>query len=148
MPGTPSIGPTINSLLLPLQLVWDLAEPQYIWLNATLARVNRTETPWLILIGHRALYCTKTDDGECNSEAETLRDGFLGVEFGLEALCLAHGCDLVWSGHTHHSERTWPVAKGTATQLNYVEPRGPVYIQSGIAGACAVFILSFGRTNR
>jgi hypothetical protein len=51
---------------------------QWLWLNATLATINRTVTPWLFVIGHRAMYCTKTTDGECNSEAETLRYGFLG----------------------------------------------------------------------
>lgn len=73
--------------------VWSLAKPQYEWLEAFLPTVNRTETPWLVFYSHRALYCTKTTDGECNSEAETLRYGFFGVEYGLEALLHKFGVD-------------------------------------------------------
>jgi hypothetical protein len=115
-------------------LVYGLAEPQWRWLNASLAAVDRAATPWVVVIGHRAMYCTKTTDGECNSEAEALRYGFFSTYWGLEALLLQYGVDLYIAGHTHHYERTWPVREGVAAQLNYDAPSAPVHVQSGIAG--------------
>jgi acid phosphatase type 7 len=115
-------------------LVWPLAGPQWDWLQSRVALINRTETPWVVVIGHRAMYCTKTDDGECNSEAETLRYGQLEQFWGLESLLVAAGADFYFAGHTHHYEACWPVREGTATQTDYVNPRATVHIQSGIAG--------------
>ena len=83
---------------------------------------------------HRASYCTKSTDAECNSEAEALRNGQLGVRAPLEKLLAQYAVDFYFSGHTHHMERTWPVVRGAATQTNYHNPRGTVHIQSGIAG--------------
>ena len=78
-------------------LVWDRAGGQWAWLNKTLAGVDRSVTPWIVLATHRAMYCTKVaNDGECNSEAETLRYGFLGLEYGLEQLLVQYGVDLVF----------------------------------------------------
>jgi len=114
--------------------VWHLAAPQYAWLQAFLPTVNRTETPWLVFYSHRALYCTKTTDGECNSEAETLRYGFLGLEYGLEALLHEYGVDFAFAGHTHHFEATWPVYKNASTAHSYDAPSATIYVQSGIAG--------------
>jgi hypothetical protein len=115
-------------------LVYPLLDEQYAWLQRALAAFNRSATPWLIVLNHRASYCTKTEDPECNSEAEAIRNGQLGVRAPLEPLLAKYGVDFVFSGHTHHYERTWPVMRGAATQANYVEPRGTVHIQSGIAG--------------
>ena len=115
--------------------VWHFAQPQWEWLARELPKVNRAVYPWLLLIPHRALYCTKVaDDGECNSEAEALRYGQLGLYWGLEQLCIKYGVDLVFAGHTHHYEVTWPVKNATATQKDYVNPRATVHVQSGIAG--------------
>ena len=115
-------------------LVYNLLDAQYAWLKAALQRVNRTRTPWLVFLVHRAAYCTKSTDGECNSEAETLRKGQLGVRAPLETLLQQYGVDFYFSGHTHHYERTWPVLAGAATAQHYVNPRATIHIQSGIAG--------------
>jgi hypothetical protein len=60
-------------------LVYGLAQPQWEWLNQTLASVDRNVYPWIVGFSHRALYCTKTTDGECNSESQTLRYGFVSI---------------------------------------------------------------------
>ena len=114
--------------------VYGLVQGQWEWLAAQLPLVNRTRYPWLIVVPHRAMYCTKTKDAECNSEAAALRDGQLGLFWGLEPLLIKHGVDMVFAGHTHHYEATWPVAKGASTQRDYVNPRATVHVQSGIAG--------------
>ena len=31
---------------------------QWAWLNADLAAVDRTKTPWLAMMGHRPMYCS------------------------------------------------------------------------------------------
>jgi hypothetical protein len=115
-------------------LVYDLAKPQYEWLDHALATVNRTETPWLIGAVHRAMYCTKTVDAECNHEAMVLRKGFGYRDYGLEQLLVKYGVDMYFAGHTHHYERTYPVKDGVATQHDYMNPKATVHIQSGIGG--------------
>lgn len=115
-------------------LVYPLASVQWEWLRSRLALVNRSITPWVVVIGHRAMYCTKTDDGECNSEAETLRYGQLEQYYGLESLLIEYGADFYFAGHTHHFENTFPVREALAMQTDYINPRGPIHIQSGIAG--------------
>eukprot|EP00004_Rigifila_ramosa_P024170 TRINITY_DN6934_c0_g1_i1.p1 TRINITY_DN6934_c0_g1~~TRINITY_DN6934_c0_g1_i1.p1 ORF type:complete len:435 (+),score=47.88 TRINITY_DN6934_c0_g1_i1:24-1307(+) len=114
--------------------VFPLAQPQYEWLDQALASVNRTESPWLIGVVHRAMYCTIDTGGECNREAETMRYGFGGSLYGLEELLLKYGVDLYFAGHTHHYERSWPVREGNPTQYDYTEPRAPIHIVSGIGG--------------
>jgi len=115
-------------------LCYDLLDEQYAWLEGAMKGIDRTRTPWIVFLVHRASYCTKTTDPECNSEAEALRYGQLGTRAPLEKLLAAYGVDFYFSGHTHHYERTFPVLRGVATQTNYSEPRGTVHIQSGIAG--------------
>jgi len=115
-------------------LVYPLLDEQYAWLEGALATIDRAKTPWVVFLVHRASYCTKTTDPECNSEAEALRNGQLGLRAPLEPLLAKYGVDFYFAGHTHHYERTWPVVRGASTQRNYTEPRATVHIQSGIAG--------------
>jgi hypothetical protein len=115
-------------------LVFPLLDSQYAWLVEAMKTIDRSTTPWVVFLVHRASYCTKSTDGECNSEAEALRNGQLGLRAPLEPLLAQYGVDFYFSGHTHHYERTWPVVRGASTQMNYEDPRGTVHIQSGIAG--------------
>jgi len=113
--------------------VYPLRPAIYDWLERDLMAVNRTRTPWLILIGHRAMYCEVDTGDECNLEAETIRNGLNGSR-AVEPLMLKYGVDMYFAGHTHHYQREWPVAHGQLVQTNYNNPRAPVHIQSGIAG--------------
>ena len=36
-----------------------LASKAFAWLEKDLAKVDRNKTPWLVVLGHRSLYCTK-----------------------------------------------------------------------------------------
>eukprot|EP00455_Lapot_gusevi_P054811 TRINITY_DN8855_c0_g1_i1.p1 TRINITY_DN8855_c0_g1~~TRINITY_DN8855_c0_g1_i1.p1 ORF type:complete len:455 (-),score=98.37 TRINITY_DN8855_c0_g1_i1:158-1522(-) len=120
--------------------VYPLAPPQLEWLRQDLSQVNRSVTPWLVVIGHRAMYCTENTDPECNAEAAAIRNGVTDLKSGqqlfggLEPLLLEFGVDLYFAGHTHHYMRTWPVKKAQLVQKDYVNPGGPVHIQSGIGG--------------
>jgi predicted phosphodiesterase len=71
---------------------------QYIWLAGDLASVNRTKTPWLVVIFHNPWYTTwggfKTED--CTRQA-------------MEPLFKQYEVDLVYNGHIHAYERSNPV---------------------------------------
>lgn len=45
-----------------------------------------------------------------------------------------HGVDVVFQGHTHFYERTWPMRDGKTVKKSYVEPGAPVYVTSGGGG--------------
>eukprot|EP00050_Salpingoeca_kvevrii_P007355 m.295622 g.295622 ORF g.295622 m.295622 type:complete len:472 (+) comp13230_c0_seq1:48-1463(+) len=118
--------------------VFHLAKQQALWLEQDLKSVDRTKTPWVLAFGHRAMYCTKSEDEECHGEAESIRNGGffpgVGTDAGIEPLLLKYGVEMYFAGHTHHYERTYPVARGSAVGKSYVNVKGVVHIQSGIAG--------------
>ena len=68
------------------------SEAQYAWLEADLAAVNRTQTPWVIVFGHRSIYCSC--DGDCDGAANTVREG----AYGMEAMFKKHAVDLWING--------------------------------------------------
>ena len=134
------------------QIYW-LLSIQHEWLRNDLERVNRSATPWIFVSCHRSLYCVKNDDNECNSEMLALRYGIpeFAYEnrintvdtppgdteprlFSLEQLFDEYAVDVVFNGHTHHYERSWPVSKGVVQQKDFMKPQAPVYVVAGIAG--------------
>ena len=68
------------------------AAAQYAWLEADLAAVNRTATPWVIVYGHRSIYCSC--DSDCDADATAVRDG----ANGMEELFMKHGVDIWING--------------------------------------------------
>lgn len=113
---------------------------QYTWLEKQLESVDRRKTPWVIVVGHRPLYCT-TDPFRCGagSEGFTLRYG-MNSSYGLEYLFEKYKVDLYLAGHEHDYERLWPirhdrVVNGTVNPSNpYEETEGTIYIVSGTGG--------------
>lgn len=112
----------------------DLRLAQYAWLEADLRRANanRHRVPWVIVHGHRSVYCSCDDD--CDESASILRDGPWGNgTLGYEDLFFAAGVDLFINGHEHDYERNWPTYKGNSHQSN-VDPKSTVYLVTGAAG--------------
>jgi hypothetical protein len=73
----------------------------------------------------------------CNAEALAIRYGLFNNQdwsWGIEKLLLKYGVDFYFAGHTHHTEITYPVAKGREVQLDYVNPKAPIHCQIGVAG--------------
>lgn len=70
--------------------------PQYAWLESELPKVNRAETPWLIVLVHSPWY---NSNNYHYMEGETMR-----VQF--ESWFVKNKVDVVFSGHVHAYERT------------------------------------------
>ena len=108
----------------------DLVEAQYNFVSQDLASVDRSVTPWVIVHGHRPLYCSC--DSDCDSSADTVRLGPDG-KFGMEELLHSHGVDMYICGHEHNYERMYDVYNGTSTRAT-VNPPSTVYVVTGDAG--------------
>ncbi|XP_049700211.2 acid phosphatase type 7 [Helicoverpa armigera] len=116
----------------------ELISSQYDWVKNDLQRANlpenRSKRPWIILFGHRPMYCSNILS-DCDSEST--RFGIDG-KWALEPFLKDYGVDLVIWAHEHSYERTYPlydgeVHKGSEEQP-YVNPGAPVHIITGSAG--------------
>ena len=103
---------------------------QMTWLTNDLikANTNRNSCPWLIVMGHQPLYCSKSAmEADCARNKSILRSQ-------LEDLFFEQGVDMYLSGHQHRYERTWPMYSSRAFQTDYTNPMAPVYIVNGAMG--------------
>lgn len=91
------------------------------FLEADLAAVDRSVTPWVIVGGHRPWY--STGGGGCAP-----------CQAAFEGLLYKYGVDLAVFGHVHNSQRFVPVVNGTADPAGMNNPKAPMYIVAGGAG--------------
>ncbi len=89
--GTPS-GVHIVSLSTEAYFFYNLTAAQYAWLDQDLAGVDRSKTPWVIVYGHRSIYCSC--DSDCDDAATDVRDG----PYGLEAIFNKYKVDIWING--------------------------------------------------
>jgi hypothetical protein len=101
---------------------WTRGSPQYKWLEADLAAVDRSVTPWVVVTAHRMMYSTQSD-------AST---GPALMRAQLEDLVIQHKVNLFLCGHQHSYERFCPVAQGKCVEDGR---SAPTYINAGTAGA-------------
>jgi hypothetical protein len=93
---------------------------QYKWLHTDLLSIDREITPWIIVVMHCPWYSSnKNHYGDTQTVA--MRDS-------MEELFYQYKINIVFSGHVHAYERTYPVYK------NKTDDRGPVYITIGDGG--------------
>lgn len=112
----------------------NMTQPTLDFLANTLNRTaeDKAAHPWLIVLGHRPLYCNKSSK-TCDKQALTMRSL-------LEDLMYKNGVDLYIDGHVHNYQRTTPVYNGTAIETPadveklYLNPQAPIYITTGGAG--------------
>lgn len=114
------------------------------WLEEDLKEANkhRDERPWVIVLGHRPLYCTSfaaANDTSCTADTTTLRDGLLNTTTGVrtggvEAIFDKYKIDMYLCGHRHNFERTYPVMKGKVTSKSYDNAPSPFQYLVGNAG--------------
>ena len=148
--GTPA-GVHFVAMSSEAYFYYNATEAQYEWLRADLAAVDRGRTPWLVVFGHRSIYCSCDDD--CDSDATVLRRGVGATNtsdgsWGMEALLNRFKVDLWINAHEHNVERMYAVINSTlATGASSGAPGGnasapevivdaaaPVYIINGAAG--------------
>uniref|UniRef100_A0A803LPA9 Purple acid phosphatase n=1 Tax=Chenopodium quinoa TaxID=63459 RepID=A0A803LPA9_CHEQI len=103
--------------------------PQYEWLENELPKVNRSETPWLIVLVHSPWYNSYNYH---YMEGETMRVMY-------ESWLVQYKVDVVFAGHVHayeRSERVSNIAFNITNNLcNPVKDRSaPVYITIGDGG--------------
>ncbi|KAK4494812.1 hypothetical protein PRZ48_014168 [Zasmidium cellare] len=91
------------------------------FLNADLASVDRSVTPWLIVAGHRPWY--STGGGGCGP-----------CQTAFESIFYRYGVDLAIFGHVHNSQRFLPIYNGTADPAGMQDPKAPMYIVAGGTG--------------
>ena len=124
----------------------ELIEAQWKWLENDLkvASGNRTSAPWIIVSGHRNIYCSCGSD--CDDDATKIRAGVLqsdGItyQFGLEQLLYKYKVDIWINGHLHAYERMFDVEPNETydhnagvTTRTTINPPGTIYIVTGNAG--------------
>ena len=85
-----------------------MIKDQYEWLLNDLieANNNRTNAPWIIIYGHKQIYCSDPYNNRPGGSAETLRDGVEDSNgnriYGLEDLFYEYGVDFYIAGHQHN----------------------------------------------
>ncbi|XP_017771060.1 PREDICTED: acid phosphatase type 7 [Nicrophorus vespilloides] len=116
---------------------------QYLWLENDLVEANlpenREKRPWIVVMGHRPMYCSNEDSDDCTHHETLTRVGLPFLHFfGLEKLLYDYGVDLnIWA-HEHSYERLWPIydykVYNGSYDRPYVNPGAPVHIVTGSAG--------------
>jgi hypothetical protein len=111
---------------------FSVGSPQWTWLAADLAGVDRTVTPWLFVSLHRPVYSSDQDEYTSHCPGAPLATA-------LEPLFAQHAVDLVLQGHEHCAERTHAIFNGTVVTPivngTYTNPAAPIYIVQGTSGA-------------
>ena len=122
---------------------WTQITVQYEWLKRDLEEAtkpeNRLKRPWIIVMGHRPMYCSSSDDDDCTKNESVVRKGIPILKaYGLEDLFYAYGVDLEIFAHQHNYERLWPVYDNNvfngSLEMPYTNPGAPVHITTGSAG--------------
>lgn len=99
---------------------------QYAWLDRELAK---SDAKWKFAYHHHPAYTSDGDDyGNTWTGVKESTLGDLNAR-SLVALYEKHGVDLVFNGHIHLYERTWPIRNGKVDRKN-----GITYITSGGGG--------------
>uniref|UniRef100_A0A2P2KMY6 Purple acid phosphatase n=1 Tax=Rhizophora mucronata TaxID=61149 RepID=A0A2P2KMY6_RHIMU len=103
--------------------------PQYQWLEKELGKVNRSETPWLIVLVHSPWYNSYNYHF---MEGETMRVMY-------EPWLVQYKVDVVFAGHVHAYERSerisnvaYNIVNGKCTPVK--DQSAPVYITIGDGG--------------
>lgn len=97
---------------------FDADSDQYKWLQADLAKVDRSKTPWIIVLLHAPWYNSNLAH---KGEGESMRKA-------MEEMLYSARVDLVFSGHVHAYERFTRVYDNEADQC------GPIYVTIGDGG--------------
>ena len=81
---------------------------QYNWLASDLAAIDRSVTPWVIVMSHRPMYSTVSASYQEN------------IQGAFQSLLLEHNVDAYLSGHIHWYERLYPMTSAGAADMDSV----------------------------
>eukprot|EP00755_Sulcionema_specki_P032407 Sspe_Gene.98667::Locus_72063_Transcript_1_1_Confidence_1.000_Length_678::g.98667::m.98667 len=131
------------------------------WFRRDLSQVNRTETPWVVVMSHYPFYKSENGglskeplaqqpwnvaeeceyqghDESCRPEgwkARPLKYTQEDYVKDLEPIMYEYGVDLYWAGHMHYYQMFHgPIRNGTLVHTGYVNPRGVAHACSGNGG--------------
>lgn len=116
---------------------------QFEWLKRDLEEANRPgereQRPWIVVYGHRPMYCSNSDGDDCTRLSDVVRTGLPILKmFGLEKLLWKYGVDIAIWAHEHSYERLWPlydnVVYNGSDEHPYRYPGAPIHIVTGSAG--------------
>jgi 3',5'-cyclic AMP phosphodiesterase CpdA len=93
------------------------------FVEADLASVDRSITPWVVVGGHRTWYSTGGSGNICAP-----------CQVAFEELMYKYGVDLGIFGHVHNAQRQMPLFNGTVDPNGMDDPKAPLYIVAGGAG--------------
>jgi hypothetical protein len=96
--------------------------PLMVWLSGDLAAVDRSVTPWIAVSVHAPWY---------NSNTEHQGDGE-PARVAMEAMFIAAGVSVVFSGHVHAYERSYPVNNNKVVAMG---PGSMTHFNIGDGGA-------------
>ena len=102
---------------------WEAARCTRPGCGADLGGVDRSKTPWLVVVVHRQIY---TDLAVPSDPVQA------AMQLNLEPILIAHGVDVVLTAHLHTYKRTCAVKDRKCVAAGAA---APVYIVDGTAGA-------------
>lgn len=98
-----------------------LMNQQINWLTKDLASVDRTKTPWVVVLGHRPFY--NSAGGICTN-----------CSAAFEPLFHQYGVDLYFCGHSHVYNRQAPIYNNVTDPNELNNPSSTWYIVNGAGG--------------
>lgn len=117
-------GP-LHVVMVHTELSSRTASRQHTFVAADLAAVDRSRTPWVIVMGHRQMY------GHCGSFCNAIQNQL----DDLEPLLAQHKVDIAFWGHIHYAQRTCPMLNGTCvTHKDNAGYDAPIHAIVGNAG--------------
>ena len=129
----------IHMAIINTEIDYTIDSPQWQWLDADLAAVNRSKTPWLIVSGHRPMYIDSSyrDPTDGGSGDINVMENLIA---NVEPLLLKYNVDLFWAGHNHAYQRQCTCANGACVEKpdatnTYRNPTAPLHLVVGTAGA-------------
>ena len=93
------------------------------WLQKDLGAVDRSVTPWVVVLAHRPWYASMDAVNLC-----------LTCQSTFEPIFNNHSVDLALFGHIHVYERSAPIKNNVTDPNELNNPSSPWYIVNGIAG--------------
>eukprot|EP00163_Fabomonas_tropica_P007419 TRINITY_DN1713_c0_g1_i2.p1 TRINITY_DN1713_c0_g1~~TRINITY_DN1713_c0_g1_i2.p1 ORF type:complete len:457 (+),score=112.66 TRINITY_DN1713_c0_g1_i2:744-2114(+) len=103
---------------------WTPGSELYNWLEKDLQSVNRTQTPWVILTGHRPMYSSQQKETNDYTVSLYMRQA-------LEELIYKYKVNMMMTGHYHSYERSCAIYRGQCVESG----QAPMHVVVGTAGA-------------